>query len=104
MIVIGGSYSGAGTVVVLLLPAGIGASIAFFGMTMTDRRRDVAEWGFTFPSKCLVYGTAPYLLLGFGQPVFIVAVLAWGLIAWLLTLLGASTTASIVDRCFYNKD
>jgi hypothetical protein len=88
----------------LLLPAGIGASIAFFGMTMTDHRRDLAEWGFTLPSKCLGYGMAPFLLIGFAQPIFIVALLGWTLIAWLLTLLAASTTASIIDHWFYNHD
>jgi hypothetical protein len=101
--VVGASYSGAAAIA-LLLPTGIGACIAFFGMTMTDHRRDTAEWGFTFPGKCLLYGMAPYLLIVFGSPVFVLVLLGWGFVAWLLTLLGASITAAIIDRCFYNKE
>lgn len=87
----------AGVVVVLLFPVLIGAMIAFFGMTMTDRRRNVTEWGLKRPSKCLGYGMLPYLLTLVFPPMLI-GMIFWGLMAWGLVILGGWATAEIIDR------
>lgn len=79
----------------LVIPFGNGALVAFLGTVFTDRHQGIMEWGFTRPAKCLLYGLAPYMLLGV-QPRMIaalgiaafaalVAAVASGLLtAWLL--------------------
>lgn len=82
---------------VSLLPLTLGSLIAFLGMTLTDHRRNVGEWGFARPSRCLVLGSAPLVLSLIVPPVFII-LCAMVLAAWLLMILGARVTAEIIER------
>lgn len=83
------------------VPACIGASIAYFGMTMTDHHRDPWEWGFGIPSRCFAVGTAPLVLLC-GIAVFLLPVaILYAVTGWMMTILGAGVTAWIIDRWFF---
>ena len=87
----------AGWVVVSLLPFMLGAMISFLGMTMTDYRRNVWEWGIQRPSRCLFYGSAPLVITLIFPPGFIV-VIGMALGMWLLMMLGGWIAAEIVER------
>jgi hypothetical protein len=89
---------------VLLMPLGIGACIAFFGMTMTNPRRGITEWGFAIPSKCFAVGMLPYLLVYFIGFEALLAAIVFAVIAWFIAILGSSVTAAIIDRCFYKEE
>jgi hypothetical protein len=89
---------------VLLMPLGVGACIAFFGMTMTNHARGIAEWGFTIPSKCFAFGMIPYLLVFFIGFEVLLAAIVLAAITCFIALLGSCVTAAIIDRCFYKEE
>lgn len=90
--------------VVLAVPAGIGGSIAYFGMTMTDHRRDARDWGFAIPSRCFWCGVAPYVLISLVF-VFVLPMVALGaFMGWAMTILGSGITCAIIDRWFYKEE
>lgn len=86
------------------IPAGIGASVAYFGMTMTSTHADVLEWGFGIPSRCFWYGMAPYALLGVLMPFFIIGIFFGAVLGWILAIAGGGITAFVIDRWFYRED
>jgi hypothetical protein len=91
-------------VAALAIPAGIGASIAYFGMTMTGHRRNALEWGFGIPGKCFWYGISPYLLVSFVFVFVLPMVIVWAAIGWGMTILGGCITSFTIDRWFYKEE
>ena len=90
--------------VALAIPTGIGASIAYFGMTMTDRHPNAWEWGFGIPSKCFWWGMAPYLVVSLVFVFILPMAVLYSLSGWVLTILGGGITAFIITRWFYNEE
>jgi hypothetical protein len=83
----------------LLVPFFTGAMIAFFGMTMTDHRRNTGEWGLEMPSWCLFWAAAIVVLVVLFLNPSAALVLGFATIpAWLFTFAGGWITAVIVER------
>lgn len=84
----------------LLIPLFNGGLVAFLGTTLADRQQGVMEWGFVRPAKCLLYGLAPYLLLGVLMP----GLSTWKVVpmvvvpALALAVTGGSLTAWLLKR------
>jgi hypothetical protein len=93
-----------GLLIALAMPAGIGGSVAYFGMTMTDRHPNPWEWGLGLPSKCFWWGMAPYLLVGAVSVFFLPMAVLCSVIGWVMTILGGGITAFIIDRWFYKEE
>lgn len=98
---LGGPWS---LVIALVIPTGIGASIAYFGMTTTGHQRDPWEWGLGIPSRCFWYGMAPYVVVSVIAFCLMPFAFLCVMIGWAMTLLGGGLTAHIVDRWFYKDE
>lgn len=83
----------------LLVPFFTGSTIAFFGMTMTDHRRNIEEWGLEMPSWCLFWAAGIVVLLVlFLKPSAALIIGLAAIPAWLSTFAGGWITAVIVAR------
>ncbi len=87
----------------LAIPAGIGASVAYFGMTLTAPHADPLEWGYGIPSRCFWYGVAPYGLLCLLAPLFIFGLALGGVLGWVMAIAGGGITSAIINRWFYRE-
>jgi len=93
------AFRGGSALWLLLVPFVTGAMIAFFGMTMTDHRRNIDEWGLEMPSWCLFWaaGIVVLAVLLLKPPAALIIGLAT-IPAWLSTFAGGWITAVIVGR------
>lgn len=84
--------------VYMSIPLVIGISVAFAGMTMTDHRRDVLEWGLLMPLTCVAYGSIPYVVFCLIKPDLFLMMLAAISGSALLNLAGGMLTAAATKR------
>jgi len=82
----------------MAIPLLVGISIAFAGMTMTDHRRDVVEWGCHMPLTCVAYGSIPYVVFCLFKPDLFGMMLAFVAGSAVFNLTGGMLTAWATKR------
>jgi hypothetical protein len=84
----------------MAIPFIIGSLVAFAGMTMTDHRRDVMEWGCHMPLTCVAYGSIPYVVFCLFKPDLFLMMCGFIAGSAILNLAGGMITAAATKRWF----